>query len=99
MVLLTMTSSIVDCIKAISETSANISKENEPSLASPAVGNAISHGQIVALWKARKGSSLEELLRGSQVYIPPPAPKPEPVGFHQSYILNYKLLMYLSAVG
>jgi hypothetical protein len=94
MVLLTMTSSIVDSIKAIGEASATIGREDEPSLANPAVDNPISHGQVVALWKARKGPSLEELLRGSQVYIPPLVPKPEPVRFHLCYMLKYKVLTY-----
>ncbi|KAJ4269495.1 hypothetical protein NW762_001155 [Fusarium torreyae] len=56
---------------------------NEPSLDDPELGKPISHGQIVDLWKRLKtqGSSsftLEQLLRGASVYIPPPPPKPEP---------------------
>lgn len=61
------------------------SLDAEPSLAEPSVGKPISHGQIVDIWKKLRASketsyTLEELLRGSQVYIPPPPPKPEPVG-------------------
>ncbi|KAG5970015.1 hypothetical protein E4U55_001875 [Claviceps digitariae] len=60
---------------------------SEPSLTDPAVGNPISHGQILDLWKAlntdqdqghQASPSLEQLLRGSRVYCPPPPPKPEP---------------------
>lgn len=54
----------------------------------PAVGNPISHSDILRLYKKLSASetselkcSLEQLLRGSQVYIPPPPPKPEPVSF------------------
>ncbi|KAH6896694.1 endoplasmic reticulum-based factor for assembly of V-ATPase-domain-containing protein [Thelonectria olida] len=63
----------------------------EPSLESPAVGNPIAHGQIVDLWKKAKSGgesshSLEELLRGAVVYIPPPPAKKEPTP-------EYKALM------
>ena len=64
------------------------------------VGDPISHDQVIALSKqSRKheGSTkrsegqyydLAALLRGSQVYIEPPKPKPEPVSitFSSSYI-------------
>ncbi|PHH80791.1 hypothetical protein CDD80_6881 [Ophiocordyceps camponoti-rufipedis] len=55
----------------------------EPSLARPAVGKPISHGQVVHLWTALQSSqhspcSLERLLQGSRVFVPPPPPKPEP---------------------
>jgi hypothetical protein len=56
----------------------------EPSVSDPKVGNPISHGQVIDISKqmrteALQPSRLEELLRGSRVYIPPPKPKPEPV--------------------
>lgn len=56
----------------------------EPSLSNPKLGNPISHGQIIDLWKELKTRSssprtLDMLLRGARVYIPPPKPKPEPV--------------------
>ncbi|KAK2928945.1 ATPase, vacuolar ER assembly factor, Vma12 [Fusarium oxysporum f. sp. vasinfectum] len=64
----------------------------EPTLDDPKLGNPISHGQIVDLWKQLKAQgnsnfTLEQLLRGASVYIPPPPPKPEPV------IPEYKALM------
>ncbi|GKT48727.1 uncharacterized protein ColSpa_08908 [Colletotrichum spaethianum] len=56
-----------------------------------ALGNPITHGEILDLWKDLKsegidGFSLEGLLRGARVYIPPPPPKPEPSA-------EYKALM------
>ncbi|KAH7322696.1 endoplasmic reticulum-based factor for assembly of V-ATPase-domain-containing protein [Stachybotrys elegans] len=56
---------------------------SEPSLAEPAVGKPIAHSQILHLWKELKSNeasptSLEKLLHGSHVYIPPPPSKPEP---------------------
>lgn len=80
MVLLTMTSSIAEGLKQLDE-AYNDAHATGPAEAAP--GKPISHGQIVDLWKklaSDDGShSLERLLRGAQVYIPPPQPKPEPV--------------------
>ena len=94
MVLLTMTASIVDGLRKLeaaderhddrgADKDGPSTHDSEPSLKDPAVGNPISHGQIVDLWKALQkqhpSSSLEKLLQGARVYIPPPPPKPEPV--------------------
>jgi hypothetical protein len=71
------------------------STTTEPSLLDPKVGNPISHGQIIDLsqqmrTEALQPSRLEELLRGSRVYIPPAKPKPEPVsGLHYVLLLHY----------
>ena len=59
----------------------------EPSLFDPKIGNPISHSQIIDLSRQLKEQglpfcSLELLLRGSRVYIPPSPPKPEPVSRH-----------------
>lgn len=59
----------------------------EPTLENPKVGNPISHGQVIDLsrqLKAEKISSytLEGLLKGARVYIPPPPQKKEPVTTH-----------------
>ncbi|KAL1896799.1 hypothetical protein Sste5346_004432 [Sporothrix stenoceras] len=63
-------------------------KEGEPDLSSPEVAKPISHPQILRLATALKGLSetelqtapttLESLLIGARVYVPPPPPKPEP---------------------
>lgn len=86
MVLLTMTQSIVDGLNKIDDDALAklVPNETDPSVTSPAIGNPISHGQIIDLWKVLRGqqqheASLERLLRGSSVYIPPPPPKKEPV--------------------
>jgi hypothetical protein len=117
MVLLTMTASIVDGLAKLDDSlddenakkdvvaDGNVNQhqtaDSEPSLAEPAIGKPISHGQIVDIWQTlqvcHKGRySLEELLRGSQVYIPPPPPKPEPVSASSKTNLRMqKLLMYV----
>lgn len=88
MVLLTMTPSIVDALNLLDEPD-NDGSQNQPETESstePAVGNPISHSEIISLYKKLGASqssppkySLEQLLQGSRVYIPPPPPKPEPV--------------------
>ncbi|KAK1625078.1 endoplasmic reticulum-based factor for assembly of V-ATPase-domain-containing protein [Colletotrichum phormii] len=66
-------------------------KTGEPTARDAKIGGPITHGQILDLWKNLKtegieGFSLEGLLRGARVYIPPPPPKPEPSA-------EYKALM------
>ncbi|KAK0625210.1 endoplasmic reticulum-based factor for assembly of V-ATPase-domain-containing protein [Bombardia bombarda] len=90
MVLLTMTPSVVEGFAKLEELrgTANAEPESQPqegesSLDGAAVGNPISHGQVVALWTKLASHdcreySLEKLLKGSRVYVPPPPPKPEP---------------------
>lgn len=67
----------------------------EPQLTDPAPGKPISHAQLIGIsdfLKARANqkndgndeaaaalTSLNELLRGSRIHVPPPPPKPEPV--------------------
>lgn len=101
MVLLTMTSSILEGLLIVEATETPQIKDHdeteeqesqptkEPTLDDPKLGNPISHGQIINLWKQLKtqGNSnftLEQLLRGASVYIPPPPPKPEPVSHLRS---------------
>ncbi|KAG6001064.1 hypothetical protein E4U21_004707 [Claviceps maximensis] len=85
-----MTPAMVDGLQAVGASSTSLHAgpvdepppTSDPSLRDPAVGNPISHGQIVDLWKTlnrdQPSHSLEQLLRGSRVYSPPPPPKPEP---------------------
>ena len=107
MVLLTMTPAVVEGLakcKASSDISevsedAKVAAEHtdEPALDEPAVGKPISHGQVVDLWKGlqaadEKDYTLEDLLRGSKVYVPPPPPKPEPVRTRYSGLALLPLL-------
>ena len=75
---------------------------NEPPLSSPKLGNPISHGQVIDLWKELKARShrprsLDSLLRGARVYSPPPESKPEPVSaislsaYYQRWELDNRL--------
>ncbi|KAF5705669.1 vacuolar er assembly vma12 [Fusarium mundagurra] len=96
MVLLTMTSSILEALSIVEATKTPQNEDHdekeeqesqqstkEPTLDDPKLGNPISHGQILDLWKQLKAQgnsnfTLEQLLRGASVYVPPPPPKPEP---------------------
>ncbi|KAH6689743.1 endoplasmic reticulum-based factor for assembly of V-ATPase-domain-containing protein [Plectosphaerella plurivora] len=89
MVRLTVTPTAVEALKLVpadpsSDASADSSEGvAEPSLENVKVGDPITHGQVVDLWKRLKASgkteyTLESLLKGSHVYIPPPPPKVEP---------------------
>ncbi|EFQ34144.1 hypothetical protein CGRA01v4_09728 [Colletotrichum graminicola] len=74
-----------------SATSVATPNTEEPTLNPPAVGEPITHSQVLHLWRDLKsegidGFSLEGLLRGANVYIPPPPPQPEPSA-------EYKALM------
>lgn len=86
---------IAEAQKVADEELEKLQLSHEPSLAEPSVGSPISHGQLIDLSKLLKNHadeiaekdeegegivySLDTLLKGSKVYIPPPPPKKEPV--------------------
>lgn len=96
MVELTITPAIVSALEYLDNCDqSNADYALNGSFKDPAVGNPVSHGQVIALSKAlRKWSEdtdrdtimeaplfhLDDLLRGSRIYIEPPKPKTEPVG-------------------
>jgi hypothetical protein len=105
MVLLTITPAIVRAITEAQKTAEDeftkLQKPSEPTLAEAAVGNPISHSQLIDLSTLLKAHAaditadledeplsirLDTLLRGSTFYIPPPPPKKEPTS-------EYKALM------
>ena len=103
MVRLTITPAILRALKHLQERGQVLrvrGELSEPSLDQPAVGNPITHGQIIAISRtlreiktdtsngkleAMVSYHLDDLLRGSKVYIDPPKPKAEPVG--STYLL------------
>ena len=104
MVLFTITPSIVEGLKARNEMPPSAETSDEKSsFEDAAVGSPISHEQIVDLWKHLKAKRdgnchLEDLLRGSRVYVPPPAPKPEPVRLPQIRASGGRCLLIRIAV-
>ncbi|KAI0096868.1 endoplasmic reticulum-based factor for assembly of V-ATPase-domain-containing protein [Nemania sp. FL0031] len=107
MVLLTMTSPMVEALivlrdsSAFHEPSSNATQRidteiEEPCMKDPAVGNPISHGQLLNTLKALKakgyvGFRLEAMLRGSALYVPPPPPKPEPTAEYKALMARLRL--------
>ncbi|OAR05727.1 hypothetical protein LLEC1_03455 [Akanthomyces lecanii] len=71
-----MTQSIVDCLASVDDQALPSGEPSDPALTTPAIGNPILHSQILKLSRCQNTFRLEELLRGSQVYVAPPAPKP-----------------------
>ncbi|VUC24421.1 unnamed protein product [Clonostachys rosea] len=88
MVLLTMTPSIVEGLKRAHANDTNdtsqLADDTEPALTEPEFGKPIAHRQIIQLSRSLRqledssDFTLEKLLRGSEVYTPPPPPKTEP---------------------
>lgn len=108
MVLLTVTPTLVAAIKEYhqlqTETAEN-AVESEFSLLEPEIGKPISHEQVLIISKCLKKKAvqgdapppyrLNDLLRGSHVYIPPPKPKVEKVCLHLRVIqLTFTNLRY-----
>jgi len=92
MVLLTITPAAKSAIQVFHQHSLGSIRcivEGEPSLAEPEVGQPITHGQLIDIVRALQrhhdatqspksySISLEEVLKGSKIYVPPPKPKAE----------------------
>lgn len=119
MVLLTMTPTMVTAIEKYLQIVTSRDKSNgdenddvladEPSLEHPAVGNPISHGQVMDIftrirqhrfasemdmqdgqksYNKDQEFQLEDLLRGSRVYVPPPQSRSEPVSYPRPCIFS-----------
>ena len=101
MVKLTITETIEKAIQECKKRprwSAEVSLPTEPSLDHAAIGDPISHSQIIGISRLLKSCSsaavdsdaavysLERLLKGSRIYVEPPPTKPEPTS-------EYKALM------
>ena len=103
MVRLTITTTILRALKQLQKDEQVSETGSHPPLVEPDVGKPISHEQILSI-SARLRQHIErnhlvntedvvswhldDLLRGSQVYIEPPKPPNEPVGL-LSYLRGY----------
>lgn len=91
----TIAAALEQCKEISAEKYSGLSQAGEPSLDSHELGKPIAHSQILELWKFLRDhkqstkpdgtvkdqyARLDYLLRGSNIYVPPPKPKPEPVG-------------------
>ena len=104
MVRLTMTPAIVRALEFLGNSHQLPElTDSDPSLDEPAVGKPVSHEQIIAISKHLKQANkedhngtagdtvachLDDLLRGSRVYIEPPKPEQEPVLVLRSFVDN-----------
>lgn len=100
MVLLTVTPAAkiaIDLYNDLNQTEEGTAKsqqsaQNDPSLVDVAVGDPVSHGQLIEVATFLRGQRkdvsshelpstfcLDHLLKGSRIYTPPPKPKQEPV--------------------
>ena len=85
----------LDILSAHGQAQITAGNATEPSLDQPVEGNPISHGQLIEVSKRLKQireeaedreahndnviCHLDDLLRGSRIYVEPPKPKVEPV--------------------
>ena len=92
----------LDILNAHGQAQTVASNETEPSLDQPVEGNPISHGQLIEISEKLKQIKeeadgreapdhgvichMDDLLRGSRIYVEPPKPKVEPVSLqtHES---------------
>ena len=103
MVRLTITPAILRALEELQHRGSVPETQGEPSLKQPAIGNPITHGQIISISKTLKEIKthttnggeddkvpyhLDDLLRGSRVYVEPPKPKAEPVD--DTYLLLHQ---------
>lgn len=103
MVLLTMTPALVAALEECKNLSLiDQIVSAKPSLEEPRDGNPVAHDQVISisrLLKAHYGNAsveeservsyhINDLLRGSKIYVEPPKPKPEPVGQLTSFVLE-----------
>ena len=89
MVLLTLTPAAKSAVELYNQLSDQNQHEllNDPSLSEPAVGAPVSHAQLIQVARFLRESQLENkndfrldtLLKGANIYVPPPKPKPQPV--------------------
>lgn len=73
MVLLTTTPRILSAVSSLSS-----SERSSLNKLPTSCGQPIEHSTVIALSRFAQGSSLNILLRGAYVYVPPPVPKPQP---------------------
>ncbi|KAI4729340.1 hypothetical protein E4T49_02918 [Aureobasidium sp. EXF-10728] len=69
---------------------------SDPSLSEPTVGAPVSHAQLIKVARFLRESHLpnkndfrlDTLLKGANIYVPPPKPKPQPVCTSLDFILR-----------
>jgi hypothetical protein len=102
MVLLTLTPAAKSAVELYNQLSdqQHHDSSSEPSLSEPTVGAPVSHAQLIQVARSLRESQLpnendfrlDTLLKGANIYVPPPKPKPQPVCIHT--ILPLAIVIY-----
>lgn len=102
MVLLTITPAAKSAVELYNQLSdgKHDSSLGEPLLSEPVVGGPVSHAQLIQVARFLRDSDvansndfrLDALLKGANIYVPPPKPKPQPVCFHQHVCRKHRML-------
>lgn len=89
MVLLTLTPLAKSAVELYNQSSdhKHDDSSSDPSLSEPTVGTPVSHAQLIQIARYLRESHLpnkndfrlDALLKGANIYVPPPKPKPQPV--------------------
>lgn len=89
MVLLTLTPAAKSAVELYNQLSDQKYDDttSDPSLSEPTIGAPVSHTQLIQIARFLRKSHLpnkndfrlDALLKGANIYVPPPKPKPQPV--------------------
>jgi hypothetical protein len=92
MVLLTLTPAAKSAVELYNQLSdqKHHDPSSGPSLSEPIVGAPVSHAQLIQVARFLRENQLsnkndfrlDTLLKGANIYVPPPKPKPQPVCLH-----------------
>jgi hypothetical protein len=92
MVLLTLTPATKSAVELYNQLSdqKHHGSSSDPSLSEPTVGAPVSHAQLIQVARFLRESQLlnkndfrlDTLLKGANIYVSPPKPKPQPVCIH-----------------
>jgi hypothetical protein len=94
MVLLTLTPAATSAVELYNQLSdqKDDALSSDPPLSEPNVGAPVSHAQLIQVARFLRESQLpnkndfrlDTLLKGANIYMPPPKPKPQPVCTHST---------------
>ncbi|KAI5239146.1 hypothetical protein E4T43_06920 [Aureobasidium subglaciale] len=97
MVLLTLTPAAKSAVELFNQRSGEKHDDSSrgPSLREPTVGSPVSHAQLIEVARFLRESDvpskddyrLDALLKGANIYVAPPKPKPQPVCTHLTHLV------------
>ncbi|KAG9680728.1 hypothetical protein KCU95_g15295, partial [Aureobasidium melanogenum] len=100
MVLLTLTPAARSAVELYNQLSDQKHDDtlSDPSLSEPTVGAPVSHAQLIQVARFLRGTDipnkndfrLDALLKGANIYVPPPKPKPQPTAEHTALMARLR---------